>query len=56
MTRLPETSPRLVEAFRGERCWLHASQPRELSDVLDDVDGMIRYCRRLGQPPQGIVA
>jgi hypothetical protein len=43
---------RLREAWRGERCWLMASpRPRTTADVLDDLDGMIRYCKRMRQPP-----
>jgi hypothetical protein len=43
---------RLAEAFRGERCWLMASQaPRTEADIIDDLDGMLRYCRRLRLPP-----
>lgn len=45
-------TPRLTEAFRGDRCWLMASTPnRTEADVLDDLDGMIRYCRRLRLVP-----
>jgi len=43
---------RLAEAFRGERCWLMASQgPRTEADIIDDLDGMLRYCRRLQLRP-----
>jgi hypothetical protein len=44
--------PRLTEAWRGERCWLMASTPnRSEADILDDLSGMLRYCRRLRIPP-----
>ena len=43
---------RLAEAYRGERCWLMASQgPRTEADIIDDLDGMLRYCRRLQLRP-----
>jgi len=46
------TDGRLTEAFRGERCWLMASTPnRTEADIIDDLDGMLRYCRRLRLPP-----
>jgi len=55
--------PRLSEAWRGERCWLMASPPgRSVPDVLDDLDGMLTYCRRLRltpmvvTDPRGVVA
>jgi hypothetical protein len=43
---------RLTEAFRGERCWLMASTaPRTEADIIEDLDGMLSYCRRLRVPP-----
>jgi len=45
-------SDRLHEAFRGERCWLMASPaPRTVEHVLDDLSGMLAYCRRLRLRP-----
>jgi len=43
---------RLVEAYRVEHCRLMASRgPRTEADVIEDLDGMLAYCRRLKLRP-----
>jgi hypothetical protein len=46
---IPQGSGRLRLAFRTERCWLAASGPRTLPDVLDDLDDMLRAAKRTGK-------